>query len=188
MIGTKRLAGVSVGTQYRWLVALMVVVVSGIGTDGVAVLPWVALVVVVTSSPAAWWATSTRRPSTADAARRSSPSPCSGPSPPASAARRALGPPLVVLPLSRAAAVLPRVDVLGAALVWVLAALAVRRTSPTPTLLDVGLDIRWTLIAAVTAAGAVWVHRTNRVAQDLRRTTPNPPPTRRPSCSTASTR
>ena len=176
MIGTKRLIGVSVGTQYRWLVALMVVVVSGIGTDGVAVLPWVAAVLVV--DLVAGRVQGDLEPSGVDGRRRQAMLALVLLGALAAGLGLLAGPsalPLVVLPLSRAASALARVEVMGTALVWVLAGLAVRRMHPSSTLLDVALDVRWTLIAAVAAAGAVWVHRTNRVASEAQLTaTANP--------------
>lgn len=44
---TRRFGTLSSGTGFRLLVALVVLVVSGIGTEGLTVLPWIGLVVVL---------------------------------------------------------------------------------------------------------------------------------------------
>ena len=158
MSTTKGLGGVSSGTAFRLLVALVVLVVSGIGTEGTSVLPWVGLVVVLDLVGALLLLSAPTPGSPRDQAARvvtalgtigAALGLLAGPS--------AL--PLAVIPFSRAGARWGRGGLAAAAGAWALTATAVRLTGAPRTLGDLGLDLRWLAIAVIVGIGAAWVHR-----------------------------
>ncbi len=161
MSTTKALGAVSSGTAFRLLVAVVVLVVSGIGSEGSTVLPWVGLVVVldvvagllVVSDPAP-------RSPRDQAARAATALATVG-----VAVGLLVGPgalPLAVIPFSRAGARWGRGGLAASAGAWVLTAVAVRLSVAPHTLNDLGLDLRWVTIAVIVGVGSAWVHRSTR--------------------------
>ena len=182
---TKSLTWVSTGTQFRLLVALVVAVVAGMGTESRSILPWVGLVAVAdlvaarllvgpvdrdsgvdSDDPDLPRLTGPRAALGRDRTRQSAALTLTVLVAVVAGAALTVGPsalPLAVIPISHAASRWGRTGLLESSLGWLLTAVVVRVVAPPSELQDTDLDLRWLSIALVVGLGAAWLHRASHV-------------------------